>query len=77
MRGSDQRGRSWPLGGLEAQRAHGVDAHGAVLVDAQHRQLDALAEAAAERSRWEFLLTAAPLPMVRGTGSPINPIALF
>ena len=40
-------------------------------------QLDALAEAAAERNRWEFLLTAAPLPMVRGTGSPINPIALF
>ena len=39
--------------------------------------LDALAEAAASRKRWEFLLTAAPLPMVRGTGSPINPIALF
>ena len=40
-------------------------------------QLDALAEAAAERSRWDFLLTASPLPMVRGTGSPINPIAVF
>src|SRR5437867_10697751 len=39
--------------------------------------LDALAEAAASRKRWEFLLTAAPLPMVKGTGSPINPIALF
>jgi len=39
--------------------------------------LDALAEAAARGKRWEFLLTAAPLPMVRGTGSPINPIALF
>src|SRR5882672_9951381 len=33
--------------------------------------LDALAEAAASRKRWEFLLTAAPLPMVKGTGSPI------
>ena len=32
----------------------------------------ALAEAAATRSRWEFLLTAAPLPMVKGTGSPLN-----
>jgi kynurenine formamidase len=38
---------------------------------------DALAEAAAKRTRWEFLLTMAPLPMVRGTGSPINPIAIF
>jgi kynurenine formamidase len=39
--------------------------------------LDALAEAAAARRRWEFLITAAPLPIVRGTGSPINPSALF
>lgn len=48
---------------------------GMVLFD--NCQLDALAEAAAERGRWEFLLTAAPLPMVRGTGSPINPVAVF
>jgi kynurenine formamidase len=40
-------------------------------------ELDALAQAAAERGRWEFLLTAAPLPVVRGTGSPINPVAVF
>lgn len=40
-------------------------------------QLDALAEAAAVRRRWEFLVTAAPLPVVNGTGSPINPTALF
>ena len=39
--------------------------------------LEALAAAAAARNRWEFLLTAAPLPMVGGTGSPINPIATF
>ncbi len=39
--------------------------------------LDDLAEAAAERNRWEFLLTVAPLRMVGGTGSPINPIATF
>ena len=39
--------------------------------------LDALAVAAAERNRWEFLLTVAPLRMVGGTGSPINPIATF
>lgn len=38
--------------------------------------LEALGEVAAARNRWEFLLTAAPLP-TRGTGSPINPIATF
>jgi kynurenine formamidase len=39
--------------------------------------LDAVAEAAAARKRWAFLVTAAPLPMTGGTGSPINPIATF
>jgi hypothetical protein len=39
--------------------------------------LEALADAAAARKRWEFLLTMAPIPIVGGTGSPINPIATF
>jgi kynurenine formamidase len=39
--------------------------------------LEALAEAAGARKRWEFLLTAAPLPIRGGTGSPLNPIATF
>ena len=39
--------------------------------------LEALADAAAARKRWEFLLTAAPLAIVGGTGSPVNPIATF
>ena len=39
--------------------------------------LEALADAAAARKRWEFLLTAAPLAIRGGTGSPINPIATF
>ena len=31
-----------------------------------------------ERSgRWEFLFTAAPLRIVNGTGSPLNPVAVF
>ena len=29
------------------------------------------------RKRWEFMLTAAPLPIRGGTGSPLNPIATF
>ena len=39
--------------------------------------LEALADTAAARKRWEFLLTAAPLPIRGGTGSPLNPIATF
>ena len=39
--------------------------------------LEALSDAAAKRKRWEFLLTAAPIPLTGGTGSPLNPIATF
>jgi kynurenine formamidase len=39
--------------------------------------LEALAEAAAARKRWEFLFTVAPLAIRGGTGSPVNPIATF
>lgn len=39
--------------------------------------LEALAEAAAARKRWEFLLTVAPLAIGGATGSPVNPIATF
>jgi len=39
--------------------------------------VEALSDAATSRKRWEFLLTAAPLPIVGGTGSPMNPIATF
>ena len=37
----------------------------------------ALAAAASERNRWEFMVTIAPLPIPNGTGSPVNPIAMF
>jgi kynurenine formamidase len=39
--------------------------------------LEALADAAADRQRWDFLLTVAPLPIRGGTGPPANPIATF
>jgi len=39
--------------------------------------LEALSEATAKRKRWAFLLTAAPIPITGGTGSPLNPIATF
>ncbi len=39
--------------------------------------LEAVSQAAGQRNRWEFLLTAAPLAVPGGTGSPLNPIATF
>jgi kynurenine formamidase len=39
--------------------------------------LEDIAEACAERRRWEFMLTLAPLRLRNVTGSPVNPIALF
>ena len=39
--------------------------------------LEALGDRAAALGRWEFLLTASPLAVPGGTGSPLNPIATF
>ena len=36
-----------------------------------------LSEVAAAHGRWEFMLMIAPLPIPNGTGSPVNPIAIF
>lgn len=36
-----------------------------------------LQSACAAESRWEFLLTVAPLRVEKGTGSPVNPIAIL
>src|SRR5262245_36463124 len=38
---------------------------------------DALADAAASRRRWEFFVTVSPLAVPGGTGSPVNPTAIF
>jgi kynurenine formamidase len=40
-------------------------------------ELDPLAEACAEAGRWEFQFTIAPLLLEKGTGSPVNPLALL
>jgi kynurenine formamidase len=39
--------------------------------------LEELSKEAAKRKRWEFLLTAAPMAIEGGTGSPLNPIATY
>ena len=42
-----------------------------------NQDLEALAETAARLNRWEFMLVAAPLAVVGGTGSPLNALAIF
>jgi kynurenine formamidase len=39
--------------------------------------LDNLLDACERRRRWEFLFVAVPLRIVGGTGSPLNPVAVF
>lgn len=50
-------------------------AYGVALLD--NCLLEPLARACAEEGRYDFMLTVAPLPVVGGTGSPANPLALF
>jgi kynurenine formamidase len=52
-----------------------IVAMGIPLIDVM--DLEAVAEEAARRHRWEFLVTFAPVPVPGGTGFPINPIATF
>ena len=52
-----------------------IVAMGLPLVDVM--DLEAAAETAARLKRWEFLLTAAAVPVPGGTGFPLNPIATF
>jgi kynurenine formamidase len=53
----------------------GIWAIGLWLID--NVQLDDLAVRCAELGTWEFLFVVAPLILTKGTGSPVNPIALF
>jgi len=39
--------------------------------------LEALGETCDRLKRWDFLISAAPIPVEGGTGSPLNPIASF
>jgi len=39
--------------------------------------LEDLAAACVRHGRWEFFLSIAPLALTRGTGSPVNPLAIF
>lgn len=52
-----------------------IAALGINLLDNQ--DLEALAATAAKLSRWEFMLTVAPVPVTGGTGFPVNALATF
>jgi kynurenine formamidase len=52
-----------------------VTAMGMPLLD--NMNLDRLAEICTQEGRWEFLFVSAPLRLPGGTGSPINPLAIF
>jgi kynurenine formamidase len=55
---------------------HGVIfAYGVALLD--NSLLEPLANVCTEENRYEFMLTINPLNVVGGTGSPVNPIAVF
>jgi len=52
-----------------------IAAMGVPIID--NCDLEVLAEAARKRRRWEFLFITAPLAVAGGTGSPVNPLAIF
>lgn len=55
---------------------HGVlYSYGVVLLD--NALLEPLAQVCADEERYEFMFLALPLKIERGTGSPVNPVALF
>lgn len=55
--------------------AIGVNAMGLYFLDSLF--FEDLAVACEEEGRWEFLCVIAPLRLAAGTGSPVNPIAVF
>lgn len=56
---------------------HTVAIVGLGLLIIDYADLEALAETAARLKRWEFMFSAAPIPVTGGTGSVLNAIATF
>lgn len=52
-----------------------LHAYGVGLLD--NAYLEGLANACIEENRYEFMLMVLPLRVPRGTGSPVNPVAMF
>ena len=64
----DPEEHPWPVHGV-------LYSYGVPLLDNALRE--PLAQACAEERRYEFMFMALPLKVARGTGNPVNPIALF
>jgi kynurenine formamidase len=64
----DAEEHPWPVHGV-------LYSYGVALLD--NALLEPLALSCAEERRYEFMFIALPLKVARGTGSPVNPIALF
>lgn len=67
-RAADPGGHRWPLHGV-------LYSYGVPLID--NTLLEPLAQACTEERRNEFVFMVQPLKVARGTGSPVNPIAMF
>jgi kynurenine formamidase len=72
---ADQDGGSTVPGFPNAIHRIALAALGMHILD--NLDLEALAESAAKLQRWEFLLIVTPAPVKGGSGSPINPVAIF
>ena len=64
----DGYGLTWPVHGV-------LFSYGVALLD--NALLEPLAVACAEEGRYEFMLMTLPLNVPLGTGSPVNPVAMF
>jgi len=64
-----------PWGGIPWNVHGSIYAFGVALID--NCDLGRLARACAEENRYEFMFILSPLVVVGGTGSPVNPLAVF
>jgi kynurenine formamidase len=61
-------GLPWPVHGV-------IFAYGVAVID--HCSLEELSRVCAAENRYDFVLSVGPLYVQGGTGSPVNPIAIF
>ena len=61
--------------GFNPIHRYAIVARGMNLLD--NLDLEAAAETAARLEQWDFMLVIAPLRVPGGTGSPVNPLAIF
>jgi len=73
---ADSDARPSPVEGMLSP-IHALTLNGMGMPLLDNLQLEDVADVCATEGRWEFLCVVAPLRVPGGTGSPINPIAIF